>query len=59
MYVKSLKPSKNKKGHRISRCTISVSFFTAGSWEKDPENGGPGKFFGPSYFEKALKDTLK
>ena len=31
-----------------------MSCFTAGSSEKDTENGAPGNFFGPSYFEKAL-----
>ena len=33
---------------------VLVSFFTAGSWEKDTENGATGIFFGPSYFETAL-----
>ena len=31
-----------------------MCFSTAGSWEKDTENGAPGNFFGPSYFETAL-----
>ena len=29
-------------------------FFTAGSWEKDTENGVPGNCFAPSYFETAV-----
>ena len=31
-----------------------VSSSTAGSWEKDTENGASGKIFGPSYFDTAL-----
>ena len=31
-----------------------MSFFTAGSWEKDTKNGAPRNYFGPSYFETAL-----
>ena len=31
-----------------------VSFFTAGSWEKDTISGAARKFFGPSYFVTAL-----
>ena len=35
-----------------------VSFFTAGSWEKDTENGALGKIFGPSYFVTALEFSI-
>jgi len=31
-----------------------VYFFTAGSWEKDTENGELGYFFGSSYYVTAL-----
>ena len=37
-----------------------VSFFTAGSWEKDTIFGAARKFFGPYYFVTALEvpDTM-
>ena len=31
-----------------------MSFFTSGNLEKDTENGAPGNFLGPSYFETVL-----
>ena len=49
------KPVSNKKGQKkFPGAPFSVSFFTAGSSERDTENGAPGKIFGPSYFETAL-----
>ena len=34
-----------------------VSFFTAGSWEKDTIFGAASKIFGASYFVTALEHT--
>ena len=36
-----------------------MSFFTAGSQEKDTKNSASGNFFSPSYFETALDDKSK
>ena len=35
-----------------------MSFSQLPAVKKDTENGAPGKFFGPSYFETALVCTL-
>ena len=40
----TLKPSQNKKGKKIPGASFLVSYFTAGSWEKDTENGAPRIF---------------
>ena len=56
---KELKPSQKKGPKKFPGAPFSVSFFTAGSWEKDTENGAPGIFFGTSYFERALENMLQ
>ena len=46
----SLKLGQNKKGQKISSCTVFWFFFTPGTWA----NGAARTFFGLSYFVEAL-----
>ena len=53
-----LKQSQNKKGRKfVSSAPKMVSFFTAGTWEKNTIFGAARKFFIPSYFVIALIDS--
>ena len=56
-----LKPSQNKKGQKISSCTIFWPFLFSQlpAVKKDSKNGAARKFFGPSYFDLALIVVLE
>ena len=54
-----LKPSQNKKGRKIFQLHRFLNTFSQlPAVKKYSKNGAAGKFFGPSYFDPALKAIL-
>ena len=60
---KSLKPCQNEKGQNIFQLhnfrSLFLKFSQLPAVETDTENGAPGNFFSPSYFDMALEMGLK
>ena len=55
-FLRSLKPSQNKKGRKNFQLHRFFNTFSQlPAVKKYSKNGAAGKFFGPSYFDPALQ----